>query len=380
MIRDMQEARNLALDDQRLARRHSLTAVAISALHAMVCMFYFRAGYFTLDGAGLAGLFALIWLGNLTLVAVVLTGSTRRMRDPSLSLYWNLWLTVGFLLSAYYMDEHRISVLMLFFAAMLLASFRQALPGLILLSVAAMGGYLLVVILAWQARSVSMNLTLELLQWLIFCMTAVSFVVTGVGINALRTNLTAKNRQLSGALVQVRDMAIRDELTGLFNRRHIMDVLAQQQALADSGDYYFTLCFVDLDHFKRINDTFGHTAGDQVLQRFAGIARRCLREADYTGRLGGEEFVLVLTQSDASSASRVAERLRQAVVEEDFSDLDPALRTSISIGIAQYRPGEPLDATLARADRCLYQAKLSGRDQVVTEAILAHPEKVLAPE
>ena len=380
MIQDMNKARALALDDQRLARRHSLTAVAISLLHTMICLFYFQGGYFVVSGLVLALLFVGIWTGNLLLASWVVSGRSAHYRDPSVSLPWNLWLTLGFLASAWCMNEFRISVMMLFFAAMLLASFRQSLPGLLALSSVGMFGYLLVVITAWQTRSISMNLTVELLQWLVFCMAAISLVVTGVGINALRTSLTAKNRQLSDALVQVRDMAIRDELTGLFNRRHIMEVLNQQQALADSGDYTFSLCFVDLDYFKRINDRFGHAAGDQVLRRFAALSGRCLREADYTGRLGGEEFVLVLTQSDLDSAVRVAERLRRAVAVEDFSDLDNALSATISIGIAQYRNGELLSATLARADRCLYQAKLSGRDQVVTERVLEHPEQILAPE
>ena len=371
MIRELEQADALSLDDQRLARRHARTALAISGLHTMICLFYFQGGYMVADGPTLAMLLAGFWAGNLLLTLLVFSGRFRRRRDPSLSLPWNLWLTTSLMASAYYMDEFRISIAMLFFAAMLLASFRQSLPGLLIMSIGAVSGYLLVLVLVWHNRSVQMNLTLEMLQWLIFCMASVSFVITGVGINALRTNLTAKNRQLSEALMKVREMAIRDELTGLFNRRHIMEVLTQQQALAESGEYRFAVCFVDLDHFKRINDRFGHAAGDEVLRRFAEIARASLREADYTGRLGGEEFVLVLTQSDLEGAAQVAERLRVALAGEDFSALDPELSASVSIGIAAYRVGEELNETLARADRCLYQAKTRGRDQVITEEALS---------
>ncbi|AJD47596.1 diguanylate cyclase [Isoalcanivorax pacificus W11-5] len=370
MIRELEQADALSLDDQRLARRHARTALAISGLHTMICLFYFQGGYMVANGPTLAMLLGGIWAGNLLLTLLVFSGRFRRRRDPSLSLPWNLWLTTSMMTSAYFMDEFRISIAMLFFAAMLLASFRQSLPGLLIMSIGAVSGYLLVLVLVWHNRSVQMNLTLEMLQWLIFCMASVSFVITGVGINALRTNLTAKNRQLGDALMKVREMAIRDELTGLFNRRHIMEVLTQQQALAESGEYRFAVCFVDLDHFKRINDRFGHAAGDEVLRRFAEIARASLREADYTGRLGGEEFVLVLTQSDLDGAAQVAERLRVALAGEDFSALDPALSASVSIGIAAYRVGEELNETLARADRCLYQAKTRGRDQVITEEAL----------
>ena len=379
MIADLEQARRLALDEQRLARRHSMSALATSALHTLICFFFLRGGYFETGMAGFAQLFLVIWLGNLLLVALVMTGRTANLRDPSISLVWNLWLSAGFLASAYFVDAFRLSVVLLFFAAMLLVSFRQRFWVLLLVAVLASISYLTVVVLAWQARSVYMNLSVEVLQWLIFSLTAISFAITGAGINALRSSLTAKNQQLGDALVQVREMAIRDELTGLFNRRHLMDVLRQQKALADSGDYGFCLCVLDLDPFKRINDTFGHGAGDEVLQRFAGIAEASLRDADYTGRFGGEEFVLVLTQVDCDGARQVAQRLCDSLAGTDFSDVDPGLQSvTTSIGVAAYRPGEALDDTLARADACLYAAKEGGRNRVVLESELTQPgtEKV----
>ncbi|MCK0538278.1 GGDEF domain-containing protein [Alcanivorax quisquiliarum] len=380
MMGDLQQAPALALDDHRLALGHVRTALLISMLHTLVAIVYFQGGYMTGGALTLAVLLAGAWAGNLVLAMLVWRRRTLGRQDPTLSLQWNLWLTASVLTTAYFMNEFRLSMAMLFFAAMLLASFRQALPGLLLVSGAGMAGYLLVLILVWQQRGLQMNLTLEMLQWLLFCITAVSFVITGVGINALRSSLTAKNRQLNDALAQAREMAIRDELTGLFNRRHIMELLAQQRALAESGEYRFTVCFVDLDHFKRINDRFGHGSGDRVLRRFAQIAHETLREADYIGRLGGEEFVLVLPQSDAQGAAQVAERLRAALAAEDFSPLDPALSASVSIGIAEYRPGENLKDTLARADHCLYLAKSRGRDRVVAEPVSPEAALTLAPQ
>ena len=368
MIADLEQARNLSLDERRLARRHCGSALAISILHTLICLFFLRGGYFEAGNLAFAQVFGVIWAGNMLLVALVFSGATRHWHDQSISLIWNLWLTLGFLVTAYYVDAFRLSVMVLFFAAMLLVSFRQRFLVLMLIAAFAAIGYMVVVVMAWQARSVYMNLSVEFMQWLIFSMTAISFAITGAGINALRSRLTTKNVELGDALEQVREMAIRDELTGLFNRRHVMDVLRQQQALADSGSYEFCLAVLDLDHFKRVNDTFGHGVGDQVLKRFAGIAEACLRDADYTGRFGGEEFVLVLTQVDVEGAAVVARRLCETLAKTDFTDIEPGLKqVTVSIGVAAYRPGTTLDETLARADLCLYAAKDGGRNQVVLE-------------
>lgn len=368
MIAELEQARHLSLDERRLARRHCMSALAISVLHTIICLFFLRGGYFEAGYIVFAQLFGVIWLGNLLLVALVFGGATRRFSDQSVSLVWNIWLSLGFLVSAYYVDAFRLSVVVLFFAAMLLVSFRQRFAKLMTIAVLASVGYLVVVVMAWQVRSVYMNLSVEVMQWLIFTITAISFAITGAGINALRTRLTKKNDELGEALEQVREMAIRDELTGLFNRRHVMDVLRQQKALADSGNYEFCLAVLDLDHFKVVNDTFGHGVGDQVLKRFATIAETCLRDADYTGRFGGEEFVLVLTQVDVDGAAVVARRLCETLAQTDFTDIEPGLKqVTVSIGVTAYRSGESLDDTLARADRCLYAAKDGGRNQVVLE-------------
>jgi diguanylate cyclase (GGDEF)-like protein len=121
----------------------------------------------------------------------------------------------------------------------------------------------------------------------------------------------------------------------------------------------------DIDHFKRINDTWGHAAGDVVLQRIANACRIALRPGDRIGRTGGEEFTLVLPSTRSRDAILVAERLREAVEAIDCTDIDPALRVTISLGVAEWTEA---DATLARitarADEMLYRAKNRGRNRV----------------
>jgi diguanylate cyclase (GGDEF)-like protein len=376
MIADIEEARHLEFNEHRLNRRYVLNSMLISLLHSLLCLFYFLGNDFIAGPLHLFLILTVIWAGNIAYAWAVLSGRTASWKDPVMSAPMTLWLTTSFLVTAYYVDAFRITMVMLFFVAMLLASFRQRFLVLAGLSLYAGLGYLVVISLAIVDRAMELQLSIEVLQWFIFSVICVGFVLTGSVINALRTSLAGKNTELADALKQVRDMAIRDELTGLFNRRHIMEILGQQQALADSGDYCFSICYLDLDHFKPINDRYGHGVGDQVLSRFALVAREVLREADYIGRLGGEEFVLVLPGTDRVEACQVAERLRRTLAQASFTDLGEGLDVTVSAGVAEYRSGEDLDMVLARADASLYLAKQSGRNQVVCEQTLE--EKQLA--
>ena len=164
---------------------------------------------------------------------------------------------------------------------------------------------------------------------------------------------------------QLRTMAMTDELTRLPNRRHLLAVAHARLDEAARAGTPFSVLALDVDHFKRINDTFGHEAGDAVLRRVAQACRAALRHDDHIGRTGGEEFVVVLPHADAAQAVEVAERLRGAVERLDWSEVDPALRVTVSVGAAQ-RAAEDADfAALARrADDSLYRAKQTGRNRV----------------
>lgn len=184
-------------------------------------------------------------------------------------------------------------------------------------------------------------------------------------VAALRGAFARRQQRLNDAMERLADLAMRDELTGLYNRRYIMDVLKQQKALADRGHVGFTLLYCDLDHFKKVNDQYGHGLGDRVLRDFGALACDVVRSVDYVARFGGEEFLLVLVGADEDKAVSVAERLgastRQLVIDES----DPGCRLTVSTGIASFRPGERLEDVIQRADSALYRAKTGGRDQIV---------------
>jgi diguanylate cyclase (GGDEF)-like protein len=160
-------------------------------------------------------------------------------------------------------------------------------------------------------------------------------------------------------------MAMRDDLTGLYNRRQLMEYLYRQKALADRGTLAFALCYVDLDHFKRVNDLFGHKQGDEVLRAFADIARKVVREEDFVARIGGEEFVMVLTNANLIDAVQVSNRLRRQTQLMMIDPKAPDFAVTASVGVAAYRAREAVEQLMSRADTAMYAAKTQGRNRVV---------------
>jgi diguanylate cyclase (GGDEF)-like protein len=193
----------------------------------------------------------------------------------------------------------------------------------------------------------------------------------GAYVSDMRRKLSSRNDDLQKALAKISELAERDDLTGLHNRRFIMEVLARLIARAERDGERFSICIIDLDHFKRINDRFGHAAGDQVLIAFARLVESELRSMDYVahnvahgvsfGRYGGEEFILLLPATPLEGAAVCAERLRarQAAARHPAAPI-----VTLSAGIAEYRPGEGSESLLRRADRALYEAKYAGRNRV----------------
>lgn len=165
-------------------------------------------------------------------------------------------------------------------------------------------------------------------------------------------------------LVRIEALLLSDALTGTLNRRAIEQQLLTLQAQLRRGEPH-ALVMVDIDNFKRINDSLGHAAGDAALQHVAQVLRSGLRELDHLGRVGGEEFCVLLPQTDLGAAALVAERLRQCVREQAFVWQGSRLMLSASFGVAAGRPQDGAGmAALALADAQLYRAKAEGRDRV----------------
>jgi len=155
-----------------------------------------------------------------------------------------------------------------------------------------------------------------------------------------------------------------DGLTGLFNRRYWQERFEQAYKLAKRREKPSTALMLDIDHFKKVNDTYGHQAGDSVIQSLAHLIKRCVRETDLAGRYGGEEFAVILTDSAVDNAVTVAERLRRLAEHSQVEHEGQIIKFNISVGLAEFSPlcDSPME-WLERADQALYQAKQTGRNK-----------------
>jgi diguanylate cyclase (GGDEF)-like protein len=183
----------------------------------------------------------------------------------------------------------------------------------------------------------------------------------GVGkrIIDLQRQIEAQNRQLE-------ELALTDPLTGLPNRRAVQDHATMQLNSAARHGFPYWVAMADLDHFKRVNDTYGHEAGDSVLKRFAEILKANTRASDICGRMGGEEFILVMTYAGKENMQLVVERIRRQFEAEKFNFGGHAVTVTASFGVAGFEGQEQPDFTqiITRADAALYSAKRAGRNQM----------------
>ena len=165
----------------------------------------------------------------------------------------------------------------------------------------------------------------------------------------------------------LRRLATTDPLTGTFNRRHFMELMAREQRRADRYNTTYSVLMIDIDHFKRVNDTYGHQVGDHAIQAMAEACKNTTRPTDIVARYGGEEFIVTLTHTDRVGALKVAERLREAVAEIALPTEQGALSFTISIGLSTYVKRSAVEQIIGRADQALYKAKETGRNRVCVE-------------
>lgn len=180
------------------------------------------------------------------------------------------------------------------------------------------------------------------------------------------TALEQQHRELQQLTEELRVTSITDPLTGAYNRRFFFETAGKLVSAAQRHGSALSIVTIDVDHFKRINDLYGHPAGDEVLRKLTEICKDALRESDVFARFGGEEFIMALPNSDSAAAYAAAERLRITTMEQTIVVKDAPLRITISCGVSQFLPQETgIDETLKRADEALYEAKNSGRNRVV---------------
>ena len=181
-----------------------------------------------------------------------------------------------------------------------------------------------------------------------------------------RDALAETNRALSEKNKELETLSITDHLTVLYNRKHMMERLAQEASRERRHQHEFSILLLDLDHFKKYNDTFGHLAGDRLLAKVAALFKECVRAIDYVARYGGEEFLILLPETNLKDAVQAAERIRTSVAAGTLADPEIPQSVTISIGVAAFPThGRAPEEIIMRADEALYEAKRQGRNRVV---------------
>jgi diguanylate cyclase (GGDEF)-like protein len=176
-----------------------------------------------------------------------------------------------------------------------------------------------------------------------------------------REALDAANETLRRKNEELERLSVTDGLTGLYNRRRLMETLTDETRRSQRLKHAFAVLMVDVDHFKKYNDSFGHQAGDDVLTKVAVLLREATREVDFVARYGGEEFLILLPETGMGEALDIAERIRTRIAAEVFH----GRHMTVSIGVAEFPlHGENADQVVGAADEALYEAKREGRDKV----------------
>ncbi len=347
-------------------RRHSLAAqVGSYALGAAVLLVYVHAGTismaipsaFFLCGVALIGLFAVLSE----------THFNDHFEDHHLTVFQvagHVAIQLGFLLAAPEIGYAFLNVLFLIFGvASLQMTPRQAAMAwtFTALSVAS--------IFLFTQAPIGMPVattTERLAAALCLVLTIGQCAFVGLYGDSLRKKLHRRSSELSEAYRRIEELAELDELTGSFNRRCIMRMLDEEISRAHRSGLPCSIALIDLDWFKRINDSYGHPTGDEVLRTFAITVFANIRNFDHFGRFGGEEFLLVLPDTPHDTAALILDRLRTIIADLDWSAFSPGMRVTISAGIATLKPDETPDTFLARADGALYEAKARGRNRIAS--------------
>jgi len=351
---------------QRTRLAQALMALAMMAAGVVTVLYFLWAGA--------APARAVAWWTGLSLAGMVLSyaairsGWSRRFEDPSLTVPQMVYaLACGAgayaLLGAGRGGVFPIVMVILMFG-MFVATPKQ-MRWVSVYAVALFGGTMLVMSRLQPQRYPPL---VEVGHFLMVVTMIPAASILAARLSSMRRNNRRQRQELERALVRIRELATRDELTGLVNRRQMREMLEQEHQRCIRSGHTFCLAVLDIDRFKQINESRGRSVGDAVLRSVAHEATRRVRVADVFARWGGDRFVLLLSDTRAPLARGGVERVRGGIGEMRLAVPGGPLALTLSAGLAEHRAGETVEHTLERADRALAEAKAQGRDRLVIAA------------
>lgn len=340
-------------DYQQLRMRRLLIAVVGYCVISVVFLTYYWAGF--ARGLSFTGVLLVIFsimAVNALVFLLICTRINQRFKDPGMTV---AQLLIGIFFSTvlcFYMEsEIRGSGSLIYTMVFVFGTFGMRLVGLFLLSGMTTGLYAGAMGLLRFSDPGAVSVKLEILRCGILLIALMWISYMAIYIALLRR--------------KIKRMAARDDLTGVLNRREIYERLELEKARCDRGQSPFSLCVLDLDDFKQVNDIYGHQAGDQVLKKFAEMLQKNIRSTDYVGRYGGEEFFVVFVNHDGrhqAHSRRHLERMLALTRQLRFDGIPDNVKMTISAGVTEYRFFESIDSLVSRADQALYRAKSKGKD------------------
>lgn len=347
----------------RLRMAHILMTAGLYAVFLLIEWYLVHIG--RVDARAAAGTTALVASGVGVFAVAVRSGWSARFRDPALTMPQILFalavISISYLANASVRGATLVIVaLVLVFGAFTLSPPRCRLVGWI--AVGMLGAAM--VFGAWHFPTVFAR-DIESIHFLVALIVLPTIAFLAGQLSQVRLDQGEQRDQLRVVVERLEALALHDDMTGLPNRRHVQEWIVHERARNRRSGASLCVAILDLDHFKRVNDTLGHAVGDEVLRLFARGAKSTLRDCDVLARWGGEEFLLVLPDTSLVAGRLALERLRAHMAKASTWHELPAGQVTFSAGLTLMEAEHTLDESVQRADNALYEAKRAGRDRVV---------------
>ena len=346
--------------EQRVNLRFWLSTTLVYLLSQVV---QYVSVVFGLASLRLVMMQSVLVVSGLSIIYLALrSGWSRRLADPSMTM-WQMGFAQAVLTLAYAINPHSSAAIylpqtfVLMFGAFTLQP-RQC------RNMGWLAEVCMSAVMLWCSATdpALFPPRVKLLEFLLVLAVLPSVAHMAGRLSSIRLVLHGQKRALSDALERISILATHDELTGLANRRRALEIMAYEERRATRSTPP-CIGILDIDHFKRINDTLGHAAGDAVLQRVAEQCKLSLRDTDVLARWGGEEFVLLMPETHINEAMQVLQRLHRALAAPQAWADAPERMVTFSAGLTPHVAGEAMQSTVARADAALYRAKQGGRNR-----------------